>query len=92
MFVDSLKPTHLLDQIYQMRHDVYASELAQHHLNARGKLRDNLDAFNVYVAAVLNNRVVGFVSVTPPMNRPYDPKGTAYSIDKYVSREDFPLL
>ena len=52
---------------------------------------DNLDEFNVYVAAMEGGRVIGFVSVTPPMNRPYDVAGTAYSIDKYVAREELPF-
>src|SRR2546421_10141358 len=65
--------------IYQVRHDIYATELAQHPLNNRGLLRDPLDAFNVYITATVGAELVGFISVTPPA-------GSAYSLDKYVQR------
>ena len=52
--------------IYQVRHDIYAAELAQHPLNDRGLLRDPLDAFNVYITATVGTELVGFISVTPP--------------------------
>ena len=90
---NALGTSTLLGQIYSMRHDVYAAELRQHKENGSSLLRDKLDLFNIYVAAVDSHRgeVLGFVAVTPPMNRPYDPAGSAYSIDKYVKREELPF-
>ena len=35
------------DQIYQIRHEVYAKELKQHSENAEKLCRDKLDDFNV---------------------------------------------
>src|SRR6266516_3447495 len=70
--------------IYQARHNIYARELAQHPENARGQLSDPLDAFNVYLTATVGNELVGFISVTPPGRG-------AYSIDKYVPRDQLPF-
>jgi histidinol-phosphate/aromatic aminotransferase/cobyric acid decarboxylase-like protein/GNAT superfamily N-acetyltransferase len=70
-------------EIYAIRHQVYATELGQHRANRDERLCDTLDAFNVYITASLNDRVAGFVSITPP--------GRAYSIDKYFERKDFPF-
>lgn len=73
------------EQIYRMRHDVYARELGQHPLNADERLVDALDAANVYLVATLADDVVGFVSVTPPDQG-------SFSVDKYLRREEFPQL
>ena len=70
--------------IYRMRHAVYATELSQHSENQDLSLTDPLDEFNVYIVAVVSNKLVGFISVTPP------DKNT-YSIDKYLSRESLPF-
>ena len=67
-----------------MRHDVYASELGQHTPNAAGRLTDALDAFNHYIVAAEGDRLVGFVSITPP-------GGPGYSIDKYFTRAELPF-
>jgi histidinol-phosphate/aromatic aminotransferase/cobyric acid decarboxylase-like protein len=72
------------DQIYRIRHDVYAVELGQHHEDATGRLTDALDPINEYVAASIGSRVVGFVSITPPDH-------DRYSIDKYVARSELPF-
>ena len=37
--------------IFRMRHEVYARELAQHPLNDVGMLQDSLDAVNTYLVA-----------------------------------------
>src|ERR1043166_6470613 len=66
--------------IYQARHNIYASELAQNPENATGQLSDALDAFNVYLTASVGNELVGFSSVTPPA-------AGSYSIDKYLPRD-----
>lgn len=72
------------DAIYRMRHQVYASELAQHPTNASGRLTDALDAFNHYLVASVDARLVGFVSITPPGYG-------MYSVDKYVARSELPF-
>jgi len=70
--------------IYKIRHDVYGSELQQHKQNERGILKDQLDDFNIYFVAKIQEEIVGFISVTPP-------KEERYSIDKYISRADYPF-
>jgi histidinol-phosphate/aromatic aminotransferase/cobyric acid decarboxylase-like protein len=70
--------------IYAMRHDVYAAELGQHKLNPEHRLTDSLDEFNVYIAARAGGQLAGFVSITPPgFGR--------YSIDKYIARDSVPI-
>lgn len=69
------------EQIYRIRHSVYATELAQHTENATESLRDRLDAINVYLVAKREGSVVGFIAITPP-----SPLG--YSVDKYFARGD----
>src|SRR5712671_1930683 len=70
--------------IYQVRHDIYAAELAQHPRNDRRQLNDSLDEFNIYITATVGDELAGFISVTPPA-------GGAYSIDKYVRRSQLPF-
>lgn len=72
------------ETIYRIRHDVYARELGQHDCTPDRLLRDRLDAFNVYIKAVVDGRIVGFVSITPPGH-------DAYSIDKYLTRSQNPI-
>jgi histidinol-phosphate/aromatic aminotransferase/cobyric acid decarboxylase-like protein len=69
--------------IYRLRHLVYAQELRQHAENPQGQLTDALDAYNLYIIASLRDEIAGFISVTPP--------GRAYSIDKYLARQDLPF-
>jgi len=73
------------DQIYQIRHEVYAKELKQHSENAEKLCRDKLDDFNVYVTAKINDQIAGFISITPPDKN-------NYSIDKYFKREQLPFM
>jgi len=72
------------ETIHRIRHEVYARELGQHHINAAGRLRDALDDWNYYLVAKVGNEMGGFVSITPP-GRP------SYSIDKYFVRETLPF-
>ena len=72
------------ETIYRLRHEVYAHELAQHSPNTTGQLTDSLDAFNHYIVVSDGDRIVGFVSITPP-------GGPGYSIDKYFKREQLPF-
>lgn len=70
--------------IYKLRHDVYASELMQHRPNNESIIQDKLDDFNVYIVAKINSEIIGFVSVTPPVNN-------NFSIDKYFTRQEIPF-
>ncbi len=72
------------EQIYRVRHDVYAREIGQHPLNDTGRLVDALDERNIYLVARLGDEVAGFVSLTPPGSDPC-------SIDKYFSRDQLPF-
>ncbi|WP_329579055.1 pyridoxal phosphate-dependent aminotransferase [Streptomyces sp. NBC_01361] len=74
-----------LQWIHGLRHRVYAQELGQHAPDPAGQLRDGLDGENVYLVAARGAARIGFVSVTPPwLGR--------YALDKYLSREELPLL
>lgn len=73
------------EQIYRLRHDVYARELGQHPPNPAGRLTDLLDAANIYLVAVVDETLAGFVSITPPSRG-------GFSVDKYLRREEFPAL
>ena len=72
------------ETIYQMRHEVYARELGQYSPNATGRLTDALDAFNHFIVITDGNRIVGFVSITPPSS-------PGFSIDKYFKRAELPF-
>src|SRR5438552_2673154 len=72
------------EEIYRVRHEVYARELGQHPENAARLLRDSLDDGNVYIVAKVAGEMAGFVSVTPP-GQP------GYSIEKYFDRETLPF-
>jgi histidinol-phosphate/aromatic aminotransferase/cobyric acid decarboxylase-like protein len=71
-------------RIYQLRHDVYARELGQHHCNGRGELTDPLDEFNEYLVVAQEDEIAGFLSITPP-------GGGRYSLDKYLPRAEWPF-
>jgi histidinol-phosphate/aromatic aminotransferase/cobyric acid decarboxylase-like protein/N-acyl-L-homoserine lactone synthetase len=77
-------------EIHRLRHAVYAHELGQHPVNRDGMLRDGLDRFNTYIVARIGGKVAGFVSITPPPANNVKALH-AYSIDKYVSRNDLPF-
>jgi histidinol-phosphate/aromatic aminotransferase/cobyric acid decarboxylase-like protein/GNAT superfamily N-acetyltransferase len=72
------------EDIYRIRHAVYAREIGQHPENPQGTLRDSLDAFNVYLVAKVGRQIVGFISITPPSE-------AGFSIDKYFNRDEVPL-
>ncbi|KUO11636.1 pyridoxal phosphate-dependent aminotransferase [Streptomyces sp. DSM 15324] len=73
------------DWIHELRHRVYAQELGQHAPDPAGRLRDGLDGDNVYLVAARGAHRIGFVSLTPPwLGR--------YGLDKYLTREELPLL
>lgn len=72
------------EEIYRIRHDIYARELGQHRINAAGRLTDALDAFNHYLVVRIGGELAGFVSLTPPGS-------PSFSIDKYVARAALPF-
>jgi histidinol-phosphate/aromatic aminotransferase/cobyric acid decarboxylase-like protein len=72
------------EEIFRLRHEIYARELRQHSVNADGALRDALDAVNFYLVARCNGELAGFVSITPP-------SAPSFSIDKYFSRAGLPF-
>ncbi|WP_432061830.1 aminotransferase class I/II-fold pyridoxal phosphate-dependent enzyme [Streptomyces sp. S1] len=73
------------DWIHELRHRVYAEELGQHLVDPSGRLSDGLDGDNVYLVAARGETRIGFVSLTPPwVGR--------YSLDKYLTREELPVL
>src|SRR4051812_8843115 len=74
------------EAIYCLRHDVYAAEIGQHHVNDRGRLTDALDDVNIYLVARCGGEVAGFVSLTPPTGL-----DARYSIDKYFTRAEMPF-
>ncbi len=72
------------EEIYRLRHAVYALEIGQHEGNAEGRLTDALDGVNLYLVARCGGEVAGFVSLTPPA-------AGRYSIDKYFPRSGLPF-
>lgn len=80
----SLATSNDRNTIYQLRHEVYASELMQHSHNEAMRLQDKLDEHNVYITAKINSEIIGFISVTLPDKNDY-------SIDKYLSRAEIPF-
>ena len=72
------------ERIYEIRHQVYASELGQRSENDEGQLTDALDSVNIYLVALVAGEIAGFVSITPPND-------VGYSIDKYFARDEVPL-
>ena len=73
------------ESIYAIRHRVYAAELGQHTENSFSRLRDSLDEVNTYLVVKQGEEILGFVAITPP-------NANGYSLDKYFSRADLPLI
>ncbi|WP_374928781.1 aminotransferase class I/II-fold pyridoxal phosphate-dependent enzyme [Kytococcus sedentarius] len=71
------------EAIGRIRHDVYARELGQHAENDSGVLTDALDPLVEYLVAQRDDRVVGFVALTPP-------EAGRYSLEKYLPRTELP--
>ncbi len=71
------------EEIYQIRHTIYALELQQHHPEFAQKLTDELDLSNQYIVAKCHDKVIGFISITTPSSH-------RYSVDKYFLRSAVP--
>lgn len=72
------------EEIFHLRHQIYACELGQHVPNPTGTLRDKLDEVNLYLTAWSGGEIAGFVSITPP-------HAPSFSIDKYFARTALPF-
>ena len=70
--------------IDRIRHEVYAKELGQFRLRADGTLPDRPELESIYITAIEEGKLVGFVGITPPTS-------PRYSIDHYLSRNDVPF-
>jgi histidinol-phosphate/aromatic aminotransferase/cobyric acid decarboxylase-like protein/GNAT superfamily N-acetyltransferase len=73
------------EEIFRLRHEIYARELGQHSTNNAGALRDKLDEANLYFTARCGGAIAGFISITPP-------RAPSFSIDKYFSRAALPFV
>jgi histidinol-phosphate/aromatic aminotransferase/cobyric acid decarboxylase-like protein/GNAT superfamily N-acetyltransferase len=72
------------EEIFRLRHEVYARELGQHAVSHAGALRDALDTVNLYLTARIGGEIAGFVSITPP-------RAPSFSVDKYFARTGLPF-
>ena len=71
-------------EIYTLRHSIYAQELNQHSTNSLQQLTDSLDSENNYIVAKQDNKIIGFISITSP-------NAKKYSVEKYFSRSEIPF-
>ena len=90
-FVLSLATEADRDEIYRLRHEIYARELGQHPATPAGSLCDALDDWNIYLVAKIAGQIAGFISLTPPFASKLIPE-LHYSIDKYIPRDALPSL
>ena len=72
------------EQIYALRHAVYAEELHQHARNNDQRLMDALDDSNVYLIAEAGGELAGFISITPP-------SAPRFSVEKYIPCSELPF-
>lgn len=72
------------EELYKLRHEVYATELGQYEEQSDSILKDKVDVRSDYITATIDDVLVGFVGITPPTS-------PCYSVDKYVSREKIPV-
>lgn len=83
-FVLGLADAEDREEIFRLRHEIYARELGQHAVNRTGSLRDSLDAVNIYLTARCAGEIAGFISITPPT-------APSFSVDKYFARTGLPF-
>src|SRR5260370_6999895 len=89
-FVLSLATQADREEIYRLRHEVYARELGQHAATPAGSLRDALDDWNIYLVAKFADQIAGFITPTPP-SAGHRSSEFHYSIDKYIRRDALPF-
>ena len=63
------------DNIFYLRHEVYANELRQYEKKSEGFLPDAPGVESIYIVAFVGEELVGFIGITPPTS-------PRYSIDK----------
>lgn len=78
--IKALDNTIELDIIDQLRHEVYAEELGQFLSNEEELIRDRKEVESKYFIATIDEKILGFVGVTPPTSE-------RYSVDHYVDRD-----
>jgi len=71
-------------EIDRIRHDVYAKELGQFDTQPTETLADRPEVKSIYVAAFENEKLVGFIGITPPGS-------PRYSVDHYLPRNKIPV-
>ena len=71
------------EDIYKIRHSIYAEELRQHAANSVGQLKDVLEPVNNYIVAEYDKQVIRFISITSQASK-------KYSVDKYFNRSVIP--
>lgn len=74
-----------LPLIFRLRHLVYADELRQHAGNESGVIHDDIDAHNHYLTVKKDDRLAGFISITPQGS-------PRFSIEKYLNRSEHPEI
>ncbi len=72
------------EEIFRLRHDVYAEELEQYESRPDGVLPDSTDIRSSYIITYVDKTLAGFVGITPPSS-------PRYSIDKYLPRDEIPI-
>jgi histidinol-phosphate/aromatic aminotransferase/cobyric acid decarboxylase-like protein len=72
------------EDIYRLRHDVYAEELEQYESRPDGVLPDSTDIRGSYIITYVDKTLAGFVGITPPGS-------PRYSVDKYFTRDGIPI-
>ncbi|WIN00358.1 aminotransferase class I/II-fold pyridoxal phosphate-dependent enzyme [Actinoplanes oblitus] len=65
------------DEIFRLRHDVYAVELQQYPVDPSGRLAEPADSGNVHLLALAGGELAGFVSLTPP-------SAPRYFVERYL--------
>lgn len=70
--------------LYRARHDVYAGELGQYEPRTDGTLPDAEGLEAVYLVALVEGRLAGFIGITPP-------DSPRFSVDRYMPRDALPV-
>ncbi|GAA4607814.1 histidinol-phosphate/aromatic aminotransferase/cobyric acid decarboxylase-like protein [Actinoplanes octamycinicus] len=66
------------DEIFRLRHEVYAVELRQYPIDPRGRLDEPADSGNVHLLVLAGDELAGFVSLTPP-------SAPRYFVERYLN-------
>ncbi|GAA4256531.1 histidinol-phosphate aminotransferase family protein [Dactylosporangium darangshiense] len=69
-----------LDDIFSLRHEVYAAELQQYPASDDGRLAEPADSANVFLLAEVGSTLAGFISLTPP-------EAPRYFVERYLDAQ-----